>query len=211
MKQKWIPVPPPGRVYKKENLTEILKVSQFIYQIGESKDLRRKNNEVKVEDILTDKMQHKIAYLKKCFKNYKRITNGKGRGIAAVQVGIPERFFLLYKETAKEKYQIFINPIITKTADIFYRYSEACMSANSLVASVIRPAWVEVSYFDEHAQKKHWTVKANSKQGKIENRVIQHEIDHLDGVINIDHVESKELIFESGESDNRNTFFEEVK
>jgi peptide deformylase len=143
-------------------------------------------------------MQEKFSYLKKCMRDFRRITKGKGRGIAAVQVGIPQRFFLLYQAEAKNPYVIIINPVITKKAEELYSYPESCMSANSLIANVTRPAWIEFSYVDELGKKRLWQMKANTQQEKMGNRIVQHEIDHLDGIINIDYVPSHSLIFESG-------------
>lgn len=206
MSKSWQPKLPPARVYKKENLQELQKISQFIYQIGEDPQLRLPSKIVAVEDINNPEIKAKIAYLKKCMLRYKKATNGKGRGIAAVQVGIPERFFLFWRDEQKEKMEVWINPVITKKAEKLYRYPEACMSCNSLVAPVIRPAWVEVEYYTERGDKKRWSLKDTTKKGKIENRVIQHEIDHLDGIINIDRVGSKELVFETDKEYATNRF-----
>lgn len=195
---RWKPSLPPARKYKKENLKELLRTSQFIYQIGEYDALRKQNRKVPLNDISSPVFQQKLAYLKKCFQKFKKATNGKGRGIAAVQVGIPERFFLLYTPNSQKKYHFFINPKITRRATEQYQYPEACMSCNSLAVRIIRPAWVEVEYYDEHGKKQRWEIKANTQEGKMYNRVLQHELDHLDGIINIDKVQSKELVFETG-------------
>ncbi|MBP9719475.1 MAG: peptide deformylase, partial [Candidatus Levybacteria bacterium] len=92
---------------------------------------------------------------------------------------------------------IIINPVITKKSKDLYRYPEICMSANPLIAPVVRPAWIEFSYLDEHGKEQLWETKDDTKEGRLYNRVFQHEIDHMDGIINIDKVQSNELIFES--------------
>lgn len=207
----WNPVLPPARAYKKENLKELVKISQFIYQIGESEALRKPTKAVPLKHITAYTTQEKLKYLKKCFDRYRRITKGKGRGIAGVQVGIPEAFCLLYTPEWKKKYHFFINPKITKASETVYRYPEACMSCNSLVAPVVRPAWIEVEYFDEHGGKQLWQEKSETKEGKMYNRVLQHEIDHLHGIINIDRVQSRELVFETGTAYYEKAAFEEVQ
>lgn len=200
----WKPVSPPAILYKRKNLKELLKTSEFIYQIGEYDALRKKSYKVSHEMITSDEMKSKIAYLKKCLLRFRKLT-GKGRGIAAVQIGIPERFFALYDLSRKGKCLVMINPRITNKAKKKYRYPEQCMSCNNLVAPVIRPAWVEVAYFDEGGKRQYWLHKE-----KMENRVLQHEIDHLDGIINIDRVKSKELIFASDPLIHEKATFEEA-
>lgn len=70
------------------------------------------------------------------------------------------------------------------------------MSVNPIIAPVDKPSWIEFEYLDE--------------KGKMYNRVFQHEIDHMDGIINIDLVKSKELNFESDPSYYEKARFEEV-
>jgi|GEM_PF-222709 len=210
-KPVWQPTLPPARDYKKENIKEILKTSQFIYQAGEYEWLRLKNHPLDPANILSELTQSKIGYIKECFKKFRRITKGKGRGIAAVQLGIPECIFLLYRKGAKNPYQIFINPNITKRSRNKYIYPEACMSCNSLVASVIRPAWVEFNYLDGKGNRQKWVIKDDTDTGRIENRIVQHEIDHLHGILNIDKVKSSELVFEKGKNYYASATFQEVK
>lgn len=194
----WIPSLPPAREYKKENLREIERFSQFIYTVGEYPILRSPSIAVIEQEMTSNEMKQKYAYLKKCMREFRRITKGKGRGIAGVQVGIPERFFLLYQPGIKKPFTIIINPVVTKKSIELLSYPESCMSANSLIADVIRPAWIEFEYFNEWGQKQYWQLKATTKQGKMYNRIVQHEIDHLDGIINIDYVPASSLIFEMG-------------
>lgn len=203
------PTPPPGLKYKLQNLKDLAATAKFIYQIGESEALRQPSRTVPKEKITTNKYKEKFKYLKKCMLEYRKLT-GKGRGIAAVQVGIPEKFFVLFMPEKKNKLHLFINPVITKKAEIKYRYPEACMSCNSLIVRPVRPAWIEFSYLTETGEKKTWTLKDTTKQERLYNRVVQHEIDHLEGIVNIDTVLSSELIFESDEKYYKNSVFEKV-
>lgn len=190
----WRPKLAPFRKYKKELYQKIIDVCDFIYQIGELDDLRLSSKEIPRDLITTKEMQLKIAYLKKCLMQYRQLT-GYGRGITAVQVGIPERFSVIYMPEIKGKTMIIINPKITKKSKKLLKYPEVCMSADPIIAPVVRPAWVEFEYYDEDGMKKYWKTKDNAKQGRMYNRVFQHEIDHMDGIINIDKVLSRELIF----------------
>jgi peptide deformylase len=207
----WKPVSPPAAKSKKESFKELSKISQFIYQLGESDILRKKAIAVSPKHIIAYTTQEKLKYLKRCLIRFRRITKGKGRGIASVQVGIQEAFFLIYFPTKRKKYQFFINPKITKVSKELYSYKESCMSCNGLIAPVVRPAWVEMEYFDEDGEEQAWSTKDETREGKMYNRVIQHEIDHLHGIINIDRVQSKELVFESGHTDYEKPTFEKAK
>lgn len=133
-----------------------------------------------------------------------------GKGIAAVQVGIPEQFFLIFLSREKRTMTV-INPTITKTAQKRYRHDEMCMSAAPINVPLVRPAWIEFDYYSEEGEKRKWRIKDDTDYGKIYNRVAQHEIDHLHGTINIDRVESKTLTFDFETSLAKKTPYEEVK
>ncbi len=197
MKKHWKPVRPPGYDYKQENLAEIRKAARFLYQIGEIPELRQPSPPLNPALITTPDFQAKITYVKQSLRRYTRITRGKGKGLAAIQVGIHERFFVVYMDPENKTIGVFINPVIAEASATQYRYNEACMSANSLVAPVVRPAWIRFSYLDDTGKHKVWETKDTSEHTRMLNRVIQHEIDHLDGVINIDRVKSVDLEFES--------------
>lgn len=168
----WKPTSSP---FKKETFEKAAVVSDFIYQIGEYPQLRKPSTQVPIEKISSKDMQKKFRYLKSCLTTYRKKT-GYGRGIAAVQVGIPEQFAAVF---FNEKILIIINPLITKKSKKKYLYPEMCMSASPVIVPVIRPAWVEFSYFDEQGNEKFWKTKDESEPGNMMNRVIQHEIDHM--------------------------------
>jgi peptide deformylase len=190
----WKPSKPPFHVNKKKVFLKIPKVGSFIFHIGDSNILRNPSQEIEIKHVQSKEFQRKLQYLKSCFIRYRKIT-GKGKGIAGVQVGIHERLALIYMPERKDPYVFIINPKITKVSGEKLTYSEICMSADPLVAPVVRPAWVEVEYYDQNGKKKYWARKNRSVKDKIYNRVWQHEIDHMDGIINIDRVQSKDLSF----------------
>ena len=84
------------------------------------------------------------------------------------------------------------------------------MSANPIIAKVTRPAWIEIEYYDEFGNKHHWNTKVTTKKTRSYNRVLQHELDHLDGIICIDKVDSKDLILESDPNFLKTSKYEEV-
>lgn len=202
----WKPKLAPFRKFKIEYLEERKKLVSFIYQIGESEDLRKRSKDVPLSRIKSKEYKNKFKYLKNCLKKYRKLT-GKGRGITAVQVGVPERFSVIY---TPEKSFMIINPKITKKSAKKLIYPEMCMSADPIVAPTTRPSWVEFEYFDEEGNKKLWKTKDKTKLGIMMNRVFQHEIDHMDGIINIDKVASKDLFLLSNPKFYDKAKFEEV-
>jgi peptide deformylase len=203
----WEPKKPPFTVFKKAVFTKAATVSEFIYQIGEYPHLRKSSKDVSREAIHSEEFKAKVQYLKDCIVRYRALT-GYGRGITAVQIGIPERFSVIYTPT---KLLIIINPKITKKADNLLLFPEICMSANPIIAPTVRHAWIEFEYYDEDGKLQQWNTKDDTDQGRIMNRVFQHEIDHMEGIINIDLVrDPKELILESDPDFYDTATFEEV-
>lgn len=206
---EWKPTTPPFVEFKKKTLQQTAEVSEFIYQIGESNLLRTPSVDVSLEAITGSVCKAKIAYVKSCLLRYREIT-GYGRGITAVQVGIPDRFSVIFN-TEKEILTI-INPTVVKVSDRNLVYPEMCMSAAPIIAPTIRPSWIEFDYYDENGTLNHWRTKDDSKMGLMMNRVFQHEIDHMDGVVNVDRVKDPRLlILESDPSFYDKAKFEEVK
>lgn len=203
----WKPTPPPFMNFKKSVFQKAGEVSEFIYQIGEFDALRKPSLEVSLNTIKTEEFKAKTKYLKDCLLKYREIT-GYGRGITAVQIGIPERFSVIY--TPKELI-IIINPKMTNYSSTMLIYPEICMSANPIIAPAVRPSWIEFEYYDEEIKLQKWDTKDDTDKGKIMNRVFQHEIDHMDGIINVDKVKNpKSLILESDPKFYENAKFEEV-
>lgn len=192
----WKPTPAPFRRYKKELLAKQALVANFIYQIGEFPSLRQVSKPVIIENITSPEYKAKIRYMKNCLLKYRKLT-GKGRALAGVQLGIPENMIAVWMPEIKPKILILINPKIIRKSKEKLIYPEMCMSAMPAIAPVVRRAWVEVEYYDEKGSKHKWTTKADDKLGIMYNRVFQHEIDHLHGIINIDLVQSKDIIYES--------------
>lgn len=197
---------PPFRRYKIKVFGNAAKTGQFIYQIGESEDLRKPSKKIPLNKITSKVYQSKFNYLKNCLSKYRKLT-GLGRGITAVQVGIPERFSVVY---TPEKLIIIINPKITKVSKEKLKYPEMCMSANPIIVPAIRPSWIEFEYFDENGQKQVWKMKDKTKNGRMLNRVFQHEIDHMDGTINVDIGDPIEFILESDPKFYKNARFEKI-
>jgi peptide deformylase len=107
-----------------------------------------------------------------------------GIGLAAIQVGEPLRMLVidLAKEGEPKTPQVFINPEIVSRSDEPSVYEEGCLSIPDYYAEVERPKGVVVRYID---------LDGNQHEIKVEGLLavcLQHEIDHLNGVLFIDHI-----------------------
>ena len=110
--------------------------------------------------------------------------SANGIGLAAIQVGIPKNLIvidLLTKEKKKDPI-FFVNPKIIKKSTRMTKYEEGCLSIPNLFAVVQRPSECEVEYLDYKGKKK--ILKATGLLATC----IQHEIDHLKGILFIDYL-----------------------
>ncbi|MDH7484371.1 MAG: peptide deformylase [Spirochaetales bacterium] len=103
-----------------------------------------------------------------------------GIGLAAPQVGISKRIFIVGLED--EPLRVFINPVITGMSKETSEYEEGCLSFPGLYFNVVRPAAVEIEAYDIKGKK--FQIKADG----LLARVIQHEYDHLEGILFIDRI-----------------------
>ena len=107
-----------------------------------------------------------------------------GIGLAAIQVGIPKRVIVLdiaQKEGPKNP-MFFINPEIIKKSENNSTYEEGCLSVPGQFAEIDRPDKCHIKYLDYHGQPKE--IKAEGMLATC----IQHEIDHLEGILFIDYL-----------------------
>jgi peptide deformylase len=107
-----------------------------------------------------------------------------GIGLAAIQVGIPQRVVTLdlAKKDEPKNPQIVINPEILWSSEERGIYEEGCLSIPELYEEVERPAQVKVRYHD--LDGKQHEVEASGLLATC----LQHEIDHINGVLFIDHI-----------------------
>ena len=107
-----------------------------------------------------------------------------GIGLAAIQIGIPKRIIVidLAKGEEKKNPMYFVNPVIKNKNQNLATYEEGCLSVPDQFAEVDRPSACEVEYLDYHGEKK--ILKA---EGLVAT-CIQHEMDHLQGILFIDYL-----------------------
>jgi peptide deformylase len=103
-----------------------------------------------------------------------------GIGLAANQVGYNRKIFVMDISNEKNKPQIFINPKIEKRAKEKLTEEEGCLSCPGDLMQVRRPIYVALSWFCEHGKEQYKTFY------NFPARVVQHEMDHLDGKLIID-------------------------
>ncbi|MBN1797385.1 MAG: peptide deformylase [Spirochaetales bacterium] len=111
---------------------------------------------------------------------FHKMYEGKGIGLAAVQVGRLVRVFITH--LPKDKPRVFINPEIVSTSIEENKFEEGCLSLPNLYSEIKRPEFVKIQAMNEKAR--HFVFEADD----LLARVIQHEYDHLNGVLFIDKV-----------------------
>ncbi|PPJ48005.1 peptide deformylase [Rhizobium sp. KAs_5_22] len=107
-----------------------------------------------------------------------------GIGLAAIQVGVSRRLLVIdvSKEGEDKQPLVFINPEIIKSSDERSVYEEGCLSIPDYYAEVERPAMVTVKSIDRDGKE-----QMTEADGLLAT-CLQHEIDHLNGVLFIDHI-----------------------
>ena len=107
-----------------------------------------------------------------------------GIGLAAIQIGVPRRMLVIdvSKEGEDKQPLVFINPEIVSTSDERSVYEEGCLSIPDYYAEVERPAALTVNYIDRDGKSQ--SVQADGLLATC----LQHEIDHLNGTLFIDHI-----------------------
>ena len=107
-----------------------------------------------------------------------------GIGLSAIQVGVPKRVVTVdvAEEDGERRPLYLVNPEIVWHSDETALYDEGCLSLPDQFAEIERPAKVRVAHLDYHGQAQE--LEADG----LLSRCIQHELDHLDGVLLVDHL-----------------------
>ena len=107
-----------------------------------------------------------------------------GIGLAAIQIGVPKRIIVIdiSKDENKKEPRYFVNPIIESRDSIKSTYEEGCLSVPNQFAEIDRPKKCDIEYLDYYGEKKFL-----SAEGLLAT-CIQHEMDHLEGILFIDYL-----------------------
>lgn len=111
-------------------------------------------------------------------------TTGNGIGLAAPQVGVSTRLFV-YDLGEDSEPGVLINPVISGS-DGEWTYSEGCLSIPGQYFEIVRPKQIEVTARDLDGNE------ISFEADELWARLIQHELDHLDGVLMIDHLDDEQ-------------------
>lgn len=107
-----------------------------------------------------------------------------GIGLAANQVGILERIVTIDVSGDRDgtEAMLMVNPEILETSEETFTYHEGCLSVPDYYADVARPKRIRFAYLDQHG------VRQEMQGEDLLSQCVQHEIDHLNGVLFIDHL-----------------------
>lgn len=114
---------------------------------------------------------------------YETMYWGKGIGLAGPQVGLGKRIFVV--DIDGENPRVFINPEIIATSPELSQYEEGCLSIPGAYADLERPAIIKVQAYNQKGRA------FNLEAEGLLARVIQHELDHLNGVLFTDRLPEK--------------------
>ena len=149
-----------------------------IYKLGD--DVLRQNSK------RISKVDNSIRALAK--EMLQSMYAAKGIGLAAPQIGINKELLVIdvnFEDSAAEPL-ILINPEITNYGTTLNSYEEGCLSIPGVYLNVIRPSTIKLKFRDEMGRPR------KMKADGLLARCIQHEMDHLNGVLFVDRVTSTE-------------------
>ena len=110
--------------------------------------------------------------------------DASGIGLAAIQIGIPKRIIVMdiSKKEGEKEPRYFVNPVIKNKDPSKATYEEGCLSVPNQFAEIDRPSKCDVEYLDYNVEKQ--LLKADGLLATC----IQHEMDHLEGILFIDYL-----------------------
>lgn len=155
-----------------------------ILQLGDPK-LRLTSKEVPLEDITNRNIQNLISHMKQVLDGIRHISSENGNALSAPQVDQPVRLVLL---RLKGVFTPMVNPVLTPLSEKRFAFQEECFSFYQLRGEVRRFEHVKVDYYDEYGQ-----AQSRNLTGEYAG-LIQHEVDHLDGILFLDQITDNSTI-----------------
>jgi len=148
-----------------------------IYLYGEEV-LRKKSEDIDLENEDASSI---------VFDMFETMYNANGVGLAAPQIGINKNIIVVDENLEDEKFkEVFINPKIIKHFGYLYKTEEGCLSFPGISGKVSRPIGITVKWYDEN------TNLHEEKFIGIKSIILQHEIDHLNGILYIDKIDPED-------------------
>jgi peptide deformylase len=148
--------------------------------------LKAPDKRLEIKSFVVDEINDEIRKL--CDDMLETMYAANGIGLSAVQIGVHKRVIIidLQEETEKPEAQkniyYMINPEIIESSSELSRFNEGCLSFPGQQAEIIRPEKVTVKYSDYNGEE-----KILETEGLLAT-CVQHEIDHLNGIVFIDHI-----------------------
>ena len=130
-----------------------------------------------VRDVRDSAFRREVRALTQTLLEF-RENRGFGRAISAPQIGIASRFLVV---DLGDGPFLVANPEITWRSDARFTMWDDCMSFPTLLVRVQRHESISLRYMNEAGETREW-----NERGRAESELLQHEIDHLDGVLAID-------------------------
>jgi peptide deformylase len=163
---------------------EFLRRAQLI--ADEVKGLTFLGNSILAMETIFTSFEEACAVCKTLEDNLSRIRSiaGIGRGLAAPQIGSGERCFVTFVDN---QFQYFINPNLVSSSSAKNWYRENCLSCGPICSDLERPSEIVLSFTDKEGKQ---------REEKFEGfmaRLLQHEYDHLDGIVNITKAKPEDL------------------
>ena len=115
-----------------------------------------------------------------------RAEHGFGRAVSATQIGIARRFVAL--NLGEGPFTMFNPKVVRRSRETFTLWDD-CMSFPFLLVRVARDASIDVEFEDEAGRRQRW-----ERLGRATSELLQHEIDHLDGVLALDRAADRDAI-----------------
>lgn len=148
-----------------------------------NKILRTKSEDVSVVDDVITGIIHDMA---DTIESYSESDHEAGVALAAVQIGVPKKIIVIKEE---DEFIALINPSIIKMSKQTEEDLEGCMSIPQKYANIRRAKTVKIKAKNLEGKEVRITAEG------LMARILQHEIDHLNGILFIDHLESKSQIY----------------
>lgn len=155
-----------------------------IRQLGDP-ILRQKSLAVGRDEFQTHEIDSVIQTLKQVLDGIKAISDENGNALSAPQIGKLKRIIMLRIDGV---FTPMINPVIIDASDEMFDFVEECFSFYNLRATVQRYKQINVQFQNEDGRVQQITVSGEM------SGLIQHEIDHLDGIFFLDHVKKENNI-----------------
>ena len=161
-----------------------------VLRLGDER-LRRRCRELELSEPSLPQVERELHAALEAF----RTTNGYGRGISAPQIGHAVRMVACNLGSAAthrpgEQPFTLVNPEITWSSDETFTMWDDCMSFPDKMVRLRRHRSISLAYVDPATGERiEW-----QRMGQAEAELLQHELDHLDGVLAVDHADSEEAI-----------------